>query len=686
MKKFLVLLNLFVLAALALAACGGPVATETPSTEAAATEEPATTGTEEPAGTGGAPSWPAPIAEEPELSRRPATAEETAAGDALANQIYPYVDYLAEALAHQIVSEPVDPVVATEAEPKTFGAIEEFWILNTDLNTWNLVEMKLLGISEHAYFWVDTDREPDAERLQNAMDAFEGLYEQDRAVFGAEGVPGIDGDPHIYVLHPSALKLCNVSESTSHQCGILGYFFSVNQFPQAVISHSNQHEGLIMNYDGGVLGGEQYAETLGHEFRHLIEYWYDKQSETWEVEGSAVMAEQVLGFQQANIAFANLFMEDPDVQLNAWAEGQASLVHYGQGYVINRYIYDRFGEAFYSQWVQDPDGGLVGLTEVLAANGYADLTGEQVWLDWLAALVLFDDEGTPDIYKFTGDFGITPVGETLVTGLPKTIEDDVHQYAADIYQIRSDTDVTVTFTGTTLTSAFGNLPPSGQYFWYSGRAAGALPKLTLSADLSGVSAATLQFSTYYKYTKAFGFGYVVISTDGGQTWSELVSTNMRGDDPADDPAELALTNRFFTGVAPGAAWGDESIDLTPYAGQAVLIRFESDGNDQSLGFAIDNIAIPEIGFFDDVESENAAWQTEGWNRVTAYIPQTFHLLVITFVDGVPSIQVIQLDETNAGTFDISGLTTENNSAYLIVAASAPDTQSTAAYSFEVAPK
>jgi hypothetical protein len=373
--------------------------------------------------------------------------------------------------------------VATDAPTKAAGIVEEFWITNHDLETWNLVEMKLQGVSEHAYFWVDVDRDPDPEKLQNAIDAFEGLYQQVQAVFGLEDIPGIDGDPHIYLLHPAATKLCNVSEAETHNCTVGGYFFGINQFPAVVFSHSNEHEGIIINYDGYVFGGGSYTQVLGHEYRHLIEYFYDAQSETWEAEGGAMIAMEILGFGSDPIVYANYFMEDPDVQLNAWATFPASLAHYGQGYVFHRYIISRFGQEFYTQWVQDPDGGFYSLTKILAANGFG-VTAEDVWFDWLVTLVLFQEENASEIYSFSDEFGIDPVGDMLLTGLPRTIEDNVHQYAADIYRIKSESEVSVTFTGTTLTRVLSNLPPSGNYYWYSGRAAGAFPKLTRTLPCS----------------------------------------------------------------------------------------------------------------------------------------------------------------------------------------------------------
>jgi hypothetical protein len=49
----------------------------------------------------------------------------------------------------------------------------------------------------------------------------------------------------------------------------------------------------------------------------------------------------------------------------------------------------------------------------------------------------------------------------------------------------------------------------------------------------------------------------------------------------------------------------ETIDLTSFAGQRVLLRFEyvTDGGLNTSGWAIDDVAVPELGWLDDAESE-----------------------------------------------------------------------------------
>ncbi|HUF40243.1 MAG TPA: hypothetical protein VMN57_17100 [Anaerolineales bacterium] len=656
--------------------------TEAPPPEPTATSEP----TEPPA-----PSWPDPVELLEGVIRAAPSDAQRAVGDLLASLVYPEGDFEADLISHGKLDAPVTGYDLTENErfiatgpvdPIPLNSTRTFWISNTDVDQLNEVEFKLLGISENAYFWFDTDRTPAAAQVQDAVDGFEAIVEDIRAIFGTEHPLGIDGDSRVFILHPAATKVCQVTEANAHQCGLGGYFWGVNQYPTEMIWFSNHHEGLIMNYDAYVLGGTNYLDTLTHEYRHLVEFWYRDSAATWEAEGQAVMAEDLLGFRSANIAFANTYMSDPDVQLDTWVSGTArSIFHYGYGYVFSRYLYDRLGEDFFKAWVVYPEGGFEGLDALLAEQAI-ELTAQQLWLDFLAALVLFGEEGVSEIYTFDGEFaaGLNPVGMTTIPAPPREVEGEVRQFGADIYRIFGDGDVTVTFTGSTLNPLLGRVPASGEWFWYGGRVSSGMRTLTLEADLTGVETATLQYSTYYKFSRAFGFGYVVISTDGGMTWTGLETENMKGLETQDDPYDFALTERFYTANPTGGGWVDETIDLSAYTGQVVLVRWESDSGDRDTGFAIDNVAIPEIGFFDDVETEMAGWSTDGWIRANAYIPQTYHLVLITFEGGVPVVTTIELAEDNTATFDVTGLVSGN--AYLVVAATAPQSLQPTAYRIE----
>ncbi len=642
------------------------------------------------------PAWADPVEPYEGVIQVPASEGQVRTGVLLDTLEYPEGDYEADLISHGKLDAPVTGYAETEnelliaagpVEPIPLNTKKTFWISNTDLDTIAEVEFQLLGISDHAYFWFDTDRNPDPGQVQAAKDGFEAIVADIQSVFGAEHPLGIDGDSRIFILHPAATKVCNVTEDTAHQCGLLGYFWGINQFPTDIFWFSNVHEGLIMNFDGMVLGGENYLDTLAHEYRHLVEYWYRDFTETWEAEGQAVMAEDLLGFRGSNLGFANTYLSDPDVQLNSWTQGSTSrtIFHYGYGYVFSRYIYDRFGAEFFALWAKYEKGGFPGLTALFAEQGQ-DVDATQVWLDFLASLVLFNKAGAEQPYTFAPDFAaaVDPVKTTNIPAPPRSVEGEVRQYGADIYRLLSDQDFSITFTGSTLNSLLGRMPPSGEHFWYAGRALSGLRTLTLEADLTGVDTATLQYETYFKLSRAFGFAYVVVSTDGGVTWQQLVTENMKGEKESDDPYDFALTDRFYTSNSPGGGWVQETIDLTPYAGQTILIRWETDSGDRDPGFAIDNVAIPEIGFYDDAESEVENWVSEGWIRATAYIPQNYYLTLVTFVDGAPVLTSIELDELNTATFDVASLS--GGEAFLIVAATAPQSQQPTAYRIETSGK
>ncbi|MEZ4676483.1 MAG: hypothetical protein R2932_19840 [Caldilineaceae bacterium] len=53
---------------------------------------------------------------------------------------------------------------------------------------------------------------------------------------------------------------------------------------------------------------------------------------------------------------------------------------------------------------------------------------------------------------------------------------------------------------------------------------------------------------------------------------------------------------------------------TPYAGEAIWIRFEyvTDDAANASGWLIDDLQIPAIGYSTDFESDLAGWESEGW--------------------------------------------------------------------------
>ena len=122
--------------------------------------------------------------------------------------------------------------------------------------------------------------------------------------------------------------------------------------------------------------------------------------------------------------------------------------------------------------------------------------------------------------------------------------------------------------------------------------------LTTSVDLAGAAAPVLTF--WHKTVLEQGdFGYVEISTNGGVDWSRVFSA---------------------TGIED---WNQEKIDLSPYAGQVLFVRFrlQANGQDRADGWFLDDIRMADgllaVGYpyFDNMDSGSGAWFYDSpWGR------------------------------------------------------------------------
>jgi hypothetical protein len=157
---------------------------------------------------------------------------------------------------------------------------------------------------------------------------------------------------------------------------------------------------------------------------------------------------------------------------------------------------------------------------------------------------------------------------------------------------------------------------------------------------------------------------------------------MQGAGQADDPSDSALTERFYTGSSHG--WVEETADLTPYAGQSIHIRFDyvTDPILTFSGLALDNISIPEINFYDDAENEHG-WTAEGFVRTTGYVPQQWHIQLISFVEERPTVELLPLTADNTLSLTMPVGANGDRRPILIIAASAPLTLEPAHYQLTV---
>jgi len=565
------------------------------------------------------------------------------------------------------VGDGVRRVVNPDGLDYQIGSQETFWIAEESGKTYYEITATLRLLTEHAAWWVQNDLEYDPEDLKRAAKTFEEqTLPVNRQYFGYEWTPGIDGDPRIHIVNGQLSP------------GIGGYYSSADEYPNTINPHSNQREAIYINLNAYRPGDRRYDAVVAHEFQHMIHWHNDPNESTWVDEGAAELAVHLNEYSTER--WAPIFAKQPDTQLNAWVEepGKAG-AHYGASYLFLLYFAQRFGPDRVRALVAEPRDGIAGFDAVLAKEG---LTFNEVFQDWVAANYLDDPSLEDGRFGYTGLDVRADTVAILTTG--QEFSDQVHQYATDYLRLVPSASerlkpnrawATVYFTGTTTVAVLATQPHSGRYFFWSNRGDGSVTTLTRTFDLTDAISATLEAWLWYDIEKFFDFAYVQVSTDGGTTWKILSGQHTTTENPTGNALGPGYTGHSGGGEIP--QWVHETIDLSPFAGRRIQIRwsFITDDGYNAPGLAIDDIAIPEIGYFEDFETGDGGWQADGFVRIDNVLPQRWALQLLR-PGRTPVITRIPVKDGHAA-FPVDG------EAILAVSAMTPFTTEKASYTVSI---
>lgn len=678
------LLLLAALLAVALIAAAQPAPPAPAPTSIAAAAETAAPAPSPTAASSPTPALP-PVTATPGLEERiaalgaPADADAALYARLLASPPPPY-DRVQMAIAlGRITPADVPAPPTAPARAYQIGDVETFWVRAGEGGSHRQITARLVIISRYAYFWLDTESTAASAGGAAAFDAdwraaagtFDMSYQAVRAVFGAENAPGIDGDLRLHILHTDALP------------NAAGYFSAPDTLPAAIYPTSNQREMFYMSLRGsGGVNSPYYNATLAHELQHMIQHHADPDEAQWVNEGLSKLAQHIAGLGgDENV---QNYLRAPDRSL--WFFG-GELQDYGHAYLFIDYLYERFGATLIAALVAQPANSFDGIDAALAALGI-DVTADALYADFMAALALNDVTVGDGRYGFR-NASFTRLRETeYVDSTPVTLHAEVQQYGIDQVRVRGEGPVRLTFSGAQTVPLLPADAWSGRSVWWSQRSESSAPTLTRAVDLRGVSRATLSFRAWWELEPGWDYAYVLVSTDGGATWTPQVSTSSTDDDPHGSNYGRGLNGMSGAQnplIGP-ARWTLETVDLSAYAGQAILLRFTviCDEGLTLGGLALDDIAIPEIGFFDDAETDGD-WIAGGFVRIHNRLPQRWALVAV--LEGPQGVRVqalpvvngsaaldVNLDDVERVSLLISGLTrfTAQSAPYRVeVAASSP---------------
>jgi len=522
---------------------------------------------------------------------------------------------------------PPRPFAYTVADPepprRVPNATRSFWIIAGETGERREITARLRVQTEHVAMWMEDGVWHDVRQLEEVASLFETrVLSTTRAAFGSEWTPGVDGDPRVVILHAGGLGQ-----------GVLGYTSSADEFSRDACPFSNEAEMITVNVDAVDIGSPAYHALLARQLQRLIQWYQDRNEDRWVKEGLAELAVRLNDLDPGGSERA--YLERTDTPLTAWTDANAAhqgAAYRGAAYLFATYFHERFGDAGTRALVAQPLNGEAGLNATLAELG-AGITFEDLFAEWLAANVLDSDPIASSLGLSYSTLDLEPPAPAAIyEDYPVVVEASVHQFGADYIVLRGRGDLTVQFTGATATPLLDVPPHSGRAFWWSNRADESLTTLTRALNLSGVEQATLTYWAWYDIEPGYDYATIEISTNEGETWHPLASPSGTDANPHGNNPAWGYTGS--SGVSP--AWIHEEVDLSPYVGSEVLVRFAylTDEAFTGTGFLLDDIAVPEIGYEDDVETDTGGWEAAGFVRAQDLVGQRYLALLIGLGDEV----------------------------------------------------
>jgi len=557
--------------------------------------------------------------------------------------------------------------------PYSVGDTQVFWVTNVDTNKNFQITATLRYLGDNVYIWIQNGVSYDQRDLTDLGDTFDNeIYPTDREFFGSEWSPGVDGDPHIYIVYAGGLGQ-----------SLAGYYSSADQLHPDAHEYSNAHEMFLINSDNVYLWESYIYGTLAHEFQHMIHWYTDKNEETWLNEGFSMLAELINDFDPGGFDYS--YVANPDLQLTDWGtEVGNNGPHYGAAMLFTTYFLDRFGEEATKAVVAHDKNGMESIDIVLEELDIHDpatnalITAEDVFTDWAVTNFL----GDPDVADGRYHYSIYPYAPTAHAGntfpvCPTNLSPfSVSQFGVDYIEISCEGDFTLTFNGSTAISILPTNPYSGESFFWSNMGDHSNMSLEQRFDFTNVnSPVELTYQTWYDLEEDYDYVFVSASTDG-ENWQILNTTSCTLDNPSGNSYGCGLNGQ-------SNGWQQENVNLDVFAGQEVTLRFDyvTDAAVNGVGMVIDDIQIEAINYFTDFEADSGGWYPQGFVRIQNVLPQKFTISMITFGNEITVTPLI-LDENNQASINIS-IGDDVESIVLAISGTTPYTRQKAEYQLQI---
>ena len=557
--------------------------------------------------------------------------------------------------------------------PSVYGQLKEFYVTDIAQNHTYSIQARLERITPHAYWYFDENEAFSKEALESVAKVFENeIQPQATKYFGDVWNPGIDNDSRITILN------------TDLRGGVAGYFGSHDELPRYINPYSNEREMLYMNTGSLHADGKNYQSILAHELQHAIHWNSDASEDAWVNEGMSEVLVALLGYGSY---FEREFLNNPDIQLNYWPSSvEFTAPHYGASALFFQFLTHHYGgkEAL-KEILLEKEDGIRGICEFLKPF---NKSFAEVFADWVIANYIGAGDGQ---YSY-GDRRVK-----ITTDVPIFADfdrkDKLPQFSAKYYKVWPDNfpnDIELEFKGSVTVNQVSTECDNSNTCLWSGLGDSIDSSVIYEFDLSGMDLAVLEFRTWYKIEEDWDYAYVSVSDDAGLSWDVLEGTTSTRTNPVGN--NLAVG---YTGESGG--WIKESIDLSPYTGGRIQIRFQyvTDAAVNLDGFLIDDVIIREVDILLDEhkdETYKSAFKSvgkeiiskEGFRPLVVPLYQKFIVqLIEENLDGTSNIYSVPLREDMSGRMIIKGHENRIKNIVIVVSPVTENTYQEATYQLSV---
>ena len=560
-------------------------------------------------------------------------------------------------------SGDISRTISGDATDHLVGSTETFWLVDLAETETYQSEFELVFVSPHAYWYVEKGLTVSLSGIERSAARFEeDIYPVVPRVFGSEWTPGIDKDPRLNILNA---RLSSVA----------GYFSSTDEYPLAVRPQSNEREIIYMNAFNVPPGRANYDQVLAHELQHAVHWNADASEDTWVNEGLAELSSSIALRSTFSV---RQFLRGAPISLVNWPTASVGgIANYGAASLFMHFLTEHFGgRDNLRRLLAQPEDNITGIDRYLEEIGYSERF-EDVFRMWAAANILDGDIRDSDGILGYGDLQVVSAVSGSIDGFNEA-SSQIPQYAIEYTEISSVSEpFTISFQGQTTTQLLPvDLGATG--CWWSNSGDSIDSTLSHRVDLPAGSTAALDYGVWYEIEEDWDYVYVEVSIDGGRNWL-IIET------PATSP-ENPIGNAFgpgYTGRSGG--WIQESVDLSPFAGEDLWVRFQyvTDDAVNASGACFRDLSIQTAGETPAITADHAGWEAQGFVFTDNIVRQDFQVQLLTTGDE-PKVRQIGLDANNAG--ELTVMPPKDGQRLIVAVGSmAEKTRQPAGYTLIVAP-